>query len=313
MRLSVILTTLFPLWAILAAAIALMWPEPIAAWRPAIVPLLGVVMFGMGLTLAPRDFLAVARRPAVVGLGAALQFSVMPFAGWAVGHALGLPRELLVGLVLVGACPGGTASNVITYLARGDVALSVSLTTVSTVLAVFLTPALTWLYVGQVVPVPVAAMFASIVKVIIVPVAAGVVLNMLLGERLARLRDSFPLISVAAIVVLIAIIVALNAGLFDAVIWTVAAAVILHNAIGLAVGYLVPRLLGHDVRIARTIAIEVGMQNSGLGVALATQFFSAKAALPGALFSIWHNLSGATLAAWWSRRPPPQARDRQPI
>lgn len=303
MRLSLLITTLFPFWALLGVGAALLWPEPIAAGRPAIVPLLGVIMFGMGLTLGPRDFLEVARRPGHVALGTVLQFAVMPLAALCAGLVLALPRDLLVGLVLVGACPGGTASNVICYLARGDVALSITLTTVSTLLAVVLTPALTWLYVGEMVPVPVAAMLLSILKVILAPVAAGVLINRLMGERLNGLRNVFPLISVAAIVVIIAIVVALNAGRVDALVWPLVAAVVLHNAIGLGAGYGIPRLVGYDRQTARTLAIEVGMQNSGLGVALATQFFSAAAALPGALFSVWHNLSGSALAALWSRRP----------
>lgn len=279
-----------------------MWPEPITAWRPAIVPLLGVIMFGMGLTLGPRDFVKVAKRPGHIALGTLLQFAVMPLAAMATGLIFALPRDLLIGLVLVGACPGGTASNVICYLARGDVALSITLTTVSTVLAVVLTPALTWLYVGELVPVPMAAMLLSILKVILAPVAAGVLINRLAGERVNGIKEFFPLISVTAIVVIIAIVVALNAGRVNNLVWPLVAAVVLHNAIGLAAGYGVPRLIGCDRQIARTIAIEVGMQNSGLGVALATQFFSAAAALPGALFSVWHNLSGSALAAWWARR-----------
>ena len=312
MKFSSLLTVLFPLWALLGAGGALMWPETIAAGRPAIVPLLGLAMFGMGLNLAPRDFVAVAKRPYHIALGTALQFGVMPLAGWIVGLALGLPRDLLVGLVLVGACPGGTASNVICYLARGDVALSITLTTVSTVLAVALTPALTWLYIGQFVPVPVVPMLLTILEVILLPVAAGVVLNRLMGSRLGALRDAFPLVSVAAIVVIIAIVVALNAGRVANLAWVVAAAVVLHNGIGLAAGYAVPRLIGWDARLARTIAIEVGMQNSGLGVALATQFFSAAAALPGALFSVWHNLSGAALAALWARKGPQKTTRKAP-
>ncbi len=310
MRLAVFLTTLFPLWALLGVGAAFLWPEAIAAGRSAIVPLLGLVMFGMGLTLAPRDFAAVARRPGRVALGTVLQFGVMPLAGWVVSLGLGLPRDFLVGMVLVGACPGGTASNVICYLARGDVALSITLTTVSTLLAVVLTPALTWLYIGQTVPVPVVAMLLTILKVIVGPVVAGVVLNRLLGDRLGRLTDVFPLLSVAAIVAIIAIVVALNAGRASGLVWPLALAVVLHNGIGLAAGYGVPRLMGYDTRFARTVAIEVGMQNSGLGVALATQFFSAAAALPGALFSVWHNLSGAALAGLWSRRPPSDSTAR---
>jgi len=295
-------TQLFPVWAILLSAAAYRYPDLFLPARGAIVPLLGVVMFGMGLTLTPSNFAEVLRRPAVVGLGVALQYSVMPLVAWLIGHGLGLPPALLAGLVLVGACPGGTASNVICYLARGDVALSITLTTASTLLAVLLTPALTWLYVGQTVPVPVAAMLWSIVKIVLLPVAGGVLVNRAARERLARVQHAFPLISVAAIVIIIAVIVALNRDSLTSIGATAAIAVILHNVVGLTAGYGLSRLLVCDRRTARTLAIEVGMQNSGLGVALALKYFSAAAAVPGALFSVWHNLSGSVLAGWWSRR-----------
>jgi len=298
-----LLVVLFPVWAVIGTALALLWPEYLTPLAPAIVPLLGVVMFGMGLTMTAQDFIEVARRPLLIASGTAMQFGIMPLAAWSVGHALGLPPELLAGLILVGACPGGTASNVITYLARGDVALSISMTTVSTLLAVLMTPALTWLYVGRSVPVPVAPMLLSIFNVVILPVVAGVVINRLWGARLAKVSGSFPAISVAAIVVIIAIVVALNAGRMAELAGPVAIAVVLHNGLGLAGGYGLARLCGFDTRVCRTIAIEVGMQNSGLGVALANQFFSATAALPGALFSVWHNLSGSLLAGYWARRP----------
>ncbi|MCZ6750370.1 MAG: bile acid:sodium symporter family protein [Acidobacteria bacterium] len=305
MRFVDLLVVLFPLWAVVGTAGALVWPDNLTPLRPAIIPLLGVVMFGMGLTLTAREFLEVARRPLLIASGAALQFGIMPFAAWAVGHAMGLQPDLLVGLILVGACPGGTASNVICYLARGDVALSITFTTVSTFLAILLTPALTRLYVGESVPVPVISMLLSILQIVILPVLAGVTVNRFFGARFAFLRGVFPLISVAAIVVIIAIVVALNAGLTAVLAWPLVIAVMLHNSLGLAAGYSLPKLFGLDARISRTFAIEVGMQNSGLGVALATQFFSATAALPGAVFSVWHNLSGSFLAAYWARRPAP--------
>ena len=296
-----LLTSLFPLWAVLASVLAYAAPQLLVPWKPAIVPLLGLVMFGMGMTLTWTSFAEVLRRPAVVLLGTLLQFLIMPAAAWLVGMVLGLPPMIAAGLVLVGSCPGGTASNVVCYLARGDVALSITLTTLSTLLAVLATPALTLLYAGAQVPVPAGLMIVSIAKIVLLPVAAGLILNQIAGEKLASAKHLFPLLSVAAIVVIIAIIVALNhehlAGMGPAV----AVAVALHNGIGLASGFWVPRLLGHDERTCRTLAIEVGMQNSGLGVALAVKYFSAAAALPGALFSIWHNLSGSLLAGWWRR------------
>jgi len=299
------ITLLFPLWALSGALLAFAYPGSLVDLKPWILPLLGLVMFGMGVTLTADQFRDVLRRPGLVALGAAMQFGIMPLAGWAIGHLMGLGPALLAGLVLVGASPGGTASNVICYLARGDVALSITLTTVSTLLAVALTPLLTLLYVGERVPVPAGDMLVSILQVVLIPVALGVLANRVAGPRIAGLRRVFPLVSVAAIVLIIAVIVALNRESLTRLGTAVAAAVVLHNGLGLASGYVLARLLGQDEIRARTLAIEVGMQNSGLAVALAVKYFSATAALPGALFSVWHNLSGAGLAAWWSQRPPP--------
>jgi len=297
------ITRLFPLWALLFSVLALWRPAWFGAAKPAIVPLLGVVMFSMGMTLTWQSFAAVLRRPQRIALGIALQYLVMPFAAWTIALVLGLSPALTAGLVLVGASPGGTASNVVCYLARGDLALSITLTTASTLLAVVATPLLTWVYVGQQVPVPVFEMLLSIVKIVLLPVVLGVAINSLAGRRLEPVKQFFPLLSVAAIVFIIAIVVALNRDNLAQTGVLVALAVLLHNAVGLASGYWLGLRLTGDPRIARTLAIEVGMQNSGLAVALAVQYFSAAAALPGALFSIWHNLSGSALAAVWSRRP----------
>ncbi len=296
------ITQMFPVWAVAFSLWAYVQPELWVVLKPWIVPLLSIVMFGMGLTLTAADFTRVARRPGVVALGTGLQFLIMPLAGWAVARALGLSDILTAGVVLVGCAPGGTASNVICYLARGDVALSITLTTVSTLLAVVATPALTWAYVGEAVQVPVASMMLSVLKIIIAPVVLGGLINTLFGRRLGPVKDAFPVISVAAIVVIIAIIVALNAGEIATLALPVVGAVVAHNLLGLALGYGVATAFGYDVRTRRTLAIEVGMQNSGLAVVLANQYFSAAAALPGAVFSIWHNLSGSALAGHWGRR-----------
>jgi BASS family bile acid:Na+ symporter len=229
-----------------------------------------------------------------------MQFVLMPLIAWLCAKLLQLPPELTVGLVLVGACPGGTASNVITYLARGDVALSITLTSVGTVLSVVATPLLSWLYLGQVVEVPVANMLLSILGVVLLPVAAGTAINTYWGRRLTRVRAAFPLLSVGAIVVIIAIIIGVTAGKLPEVGLAVLAAVVLHNGLGLTAGYWLGRSLRFTPTECRTLAVEVGMQNSGLGVALASQYFGALSTLPGAVFSIWHNLSGSVLAAWWA-------------
>ncbi|UCE88353.1 MAG: bile acid:sodium symporter family protein [Pseudomonadota bacterium] len=295
------LTLLFPLFALVLSAMAFAAPWAFMPLKPAIVPLLGIIMFGMGMTLTAEDFRRVLRRPGVIALGTVLQYTVMPLGAFLVAMALGLPPDLIAGMVLVGSSAGGTASNVICYLARGDVALSITLTMVSTLLAVLATPSLTWLYSGQLVPVPVANMLVSVLKIVVIPVALGATLNTLFGRRLRKLQPAFPLLSMIAIVAIIAIIVALNQGRIAGMGLSVLAAVALHNALGLTAGYWLPRWLGHDKTVCRTLAIEVGMQNSGLSVALAVNHFSVAAALPGAVFSIWHNLSGSLLAAVWGR------------
>ncbi|MES9814058.1 MAG: bile acid:sodium symporter family protein [Candidatus Thiodiazotropha sp.] len=296
------ITRLFPVWALLFSLVAYGEPDLFVDMKPAIVPLLGVVMFGMGMTLTWKNFTDILKKPVVIGFGVLMQYMVMPFAAWLIAVLSGLPPYLMAGLVLVGACPGGTASNVVCFLARGDVALSITLTTASTLLAIIATPILTWLYVGQKVPVPVASMLWSIFKIVLLPVTLGVLVNTLFGRKLGAFKHIFPLLSVLAIVVIIAIIVALNRSNLANMGIAIALAVIMHNLLGLAGGYWVPKLLGWDERVCRTLAIEVGMQNSGLGVALAVKYFSVAAALPGALFSIWHNLTGSMLAGYWSRR-----------
>lgn len=297
-----LLTGLFPLWALLGSLLAWMMPDWFTQLKPAIVPLLGLVMFGMGMTLTGRDFLNVLQRPFPVLLGVAMQFLLMPFAAWALAVGAGLPPQLAVGLILVGCSPGGTASNVICYLARGDVALSITLTTASTLLAVLATPLLTLFYAGETVPVPALDILITVFKIIFLPVMLGVLANQYFHRALSPVRKVFPLLSVLSIVLIIMIIVALNHDTLANVASGLAAVVVLHNAVGLLVGYWLPRWLGRDERECRTLAIEVGMQNSGLAVALAVKYFSVTAALPGALFSIWHNLSGSLLAGLWRRQ-----------
>ncbi|MFQ5658939.1 MAG: bile acid:sodium symporter family protein [Gammaproteobacteria bacterium] len=298
-------TTLFPVSAIAVAILSFLQPHILSPYGSAIIPLLGVVMLGMGMTLRPENFLQICARPKLIALGVSLQFLVMPLIAYVVGIVLGLQEALLVGLVLVGSCPGGTASNVICYLARGDVALSITLTTTSTILAVLFTPLLTWFYIGERVPVPVLEMMLNIFLIILLPVTTGVLVNHYLGRHLGIVKRIFPTISVFAIILIIGIIVALNKAQILMVAWPVLAAVFWHNILGLACGYLLARLFRLDGKICRTLAIEVGMQNSGLGVALAHGYFAAMtmATLPGAIFSIWHNISGSLLAGYWSRKP----------
>jgi len=294
----------FTLVVLALAALAYANPAPFAAAGGAIVPLLMVVMLGMGLTLAPGDFAAIARAPRLVVLGVLLHYTVMPAAAWLVIRLLDLDAETAVGVVLVGSTSAGTASNVISFLARGNVALSVTMTACSTLLAVVMLPAIAWLLIGRTVTVPAGEMMRAVAEVAVGPVLLGMLLRRLLGVRVARLEPAFPLLSALAIAVAIAVIVGLNAPRLASAAPAVLAAVVLHNSIGLAAGYGLARLARADEASARTIAIEVGMQNSGLAVAIALKLFTPAAALPGALFSVWHNLSGSALAAFWSRRPP---------
>lgn len=294
-------TKLFPLWAILLSTLAYLAPTLFTPLKPSLFFLLGLVMFGMGMSLKANDFLLIFKSPKPILLGLLLQFLCMPFFAWGLSTWLQLPLALASGMVLVGASPGGTASNVICYLAKGNVALSIAITTFSTVLAVIATPALSLLYLGKQVDVPAMKMLMDIVKIIILPVTAGIIVNQLFGRLLGAARQIFPLISVFAIVLIIAIIVALNHSRLGSIGILLVSAVALHNALGLLAGYWLPRAFGMDQRTSKTLAIEVGMQNSGLAVALAVKYFSPAAALPGALFSLWHNLTGSLLASFWSR------------
>jgi BASS family bile acid:Na+ symporter len=292
---------LFPVWAILFSTIAYYFPNQFIALKPSIIYLLAIIMLGMGSTLKIDDFIKLRSFKLLILIGLILQFTIMPLSAWIISLGFGLSLPLLTGMLLVGTCPGGTASNVICYLANGNVALSLALTSSSTLLAVIATPLLTWLYLGQSVEVPVISMMLTILKVIIIPVGLGMLLNHFLGNKLEGALKVFPSISILSICLLIAIIIALNQSRLQNIAFVVMAAVILHNSIGLFSGYIASRLLGFENKIARTMAIEVGMQNSGLAVALASQYFQPISALPGAVFSIWHNLSGSILATIWSR------------
>lgn len=294
------ITKLFPIWAILFSILAYFYNGFFAVFKSAIVPLLTVVMFGMGMTLKWENFREIFKSPLLILLGVSLQYIVMPGTAYLISVLLNLSPVMMAGVVLVGCSPGGTASNVITYLAKGNVALSITLTLTSTVLAVAFTPFFSWFILNHVVPVPAGEMFLNILQIVLIPVLIGTGINSFFSNKIAKIRNIFPLISTLAIVFIIAIIVALNKSKIDEISLIIVAAVILHNLTGLSFGYFVPKLFKYDKKVCRTLSIEVGMQNSGLSVALAVKFFSVAAALPGAIFSIWHNLSGSVLAAWWS-------------
>lgn len=293
----------FAVLVLLGGVVGLLAPDPTAALAPAIPVILGVIMFGMGLTLRLGDFAIVVRRPQAVVVGVVAQFLVMPLIGWAVGTAFGLAPALLVGMVLVGASPGGTASNVVVYLARGDVALSVAMTSLSTLLAPLLTPLLVLWLAGSSLPVDAVGLFMSIVQIVLVPVIAGLLVRVLASRWVERLLPVLPLVSVTGIVVAVTAVVGANVDTLLTSGVLLALAVIAHNVIGLMLGYGAARAVGLDTAARRAVSVEVGMQNSGLAASLATTHFTALAALPAALFSVWHNMSGSLVAMYWARRP----------
>ncbi|WP_375056860.1 bile acid:sodium symporter family protein [Zobellella sp. DQSA1] len=302
---------LFPLWALLLSVLAFLQPELFFGIRGQIIPLLTIIMLCMGLTLSLRDFRNVLTNKKALLVGVVLQFSVMPMVALLIAWLFGFDAELTVGMLLVGSVAGGTSSNVMCYLAKGDTALSISMTAVSTLAGVVLTPILVALLVGQTVDVPVQSMLVSLLQVVVAPVVLGVVLNYLAHGLIRRIEPVLPLLSMLAIVLIIAIVVALNAEKMAQIGAVVALAVILHNSCGLLLGYGITALLGFDRKTCRTIAFEVGLQNSGLATALAMKFFTPAAALPGTLFSVWHNISGSLLAGYWAKKPLAEDAERK--
>lgn len=295
------------------AMIALAFPNAFLLLRPTLINyLLGVVMFGMGLTLNLHDFRIVFSRPKDVITGCLAQFTIMPLLAWALAWVFRLDEALALGVVLVGCCPGGTASNVITYLAKGDLALSVGMTGVSTLLAPLLTPLLTWALAGKSIHVDVASMILSILWVVILPIIVGLLVKWLWPKFTEEATDYLPAFSTIAIALIVAIVISANADKLLAGGLIIVLVVVLHNICGLGLGYLIGHLLGLASQKKRAISIEVGMQNSGLASSLAATHFAAYplATIPGAIFSVWHNLSGAAVAYLYRRRTRPSISTR---
>ncbi|KUL39368.1 Bile acid:sodium symporter [Streptomyces sp. NRRL F-4489] len=294
--------TVFPLLVLAAGGLGLALPATFAPGKPAVPYLLGVIMFCMGLTMTSRDFESVAKRPWAVGLGLVAHYVIMPGLGWGIAHLLGLPPELAVGVILVGCAPSGTASNVVTFLARGDVALSMSVATVSTLLAPLVTPYLVLLLAGHILHVEAGPMVVDILKTVLLPVAAGLLVRRLAAGLVRRCLPALPWLSAGTVGVIVLIVVAGSAGTLKDAAGVVLLAVVLHNGFGLALGYASGRAARLGPAASRAMAFEVGMQNSGLAASLAATYFSPLTALPAAVFSVWHNLSGALVAAWLNRR-----------
>ena len=289
---------------LLSAVLALLTPGTFSGIKPSVInPLLGLVMFGMGMALRFDDFRIVFSRPRDIAIGCLAQYTVMPLLAWVLSRLFALDDALTVGVILVGCCPGGTASNVITYLAKGDLALSVGMTATSTVLAPFVTPLLVWLLVGQTVDVEVVGMLLSIFWVVILPIVAGLVAKWLWPKFTERATAYLPALSSLAICAIVLIIISANASKLLAGGLIIILVVMLHNLSGLSIGYLIGRMLHLPSAKRKAISIEVGMQNSGLASSLATLHFAAypMATIPGAVFSVWHNISGAVVARFYAR------------
>jgi BASS family bile acid:Na+ symporter len=292
------------LWAILIAVAAYLTPDSFRPLLPHVTALLTVVMFGLGITLTFADFRRVIVRPAPVIAGVVIHYIVMPFAAWLIAHALRMQPDLTTGMILVGSVASGTGSTLMVFLAGGDVALSVTIAAMSTLVGIVATPLLTRFYVDATVPVDVGGMLISILQIVALPIAAGLLLNQFVPRLVKRITPVLPLVSIVAILAIIGAVVAGSQASIASVGPLVLVAVVMHNGLGLLGGYWGGRLLGFEENVCRTLALEVGMQNSGLAATLGKLYFSPLAALPGALFSVWHNLSGSILAGYWSGRDP---------
>jgi len=288
---------------LIVTAVALILPASFKWATPHVSILLGVVMFGMGMTLKPEDFREIFRRPRDVLIGLLAQFTIMPLLAFVLVKVFNLPAEIAAGVILVGTCPGGTASNVMTYLAKGDLALSVSMSMASTILAPIVTPLLTWLLAGAWINVSFVGMMISIVQVVVAPIVLGLLVKQLFADFVKRVTEILPLVSIVAILLILGGVVSVNSEKILQTGLIVMIVVVLHNLCGYGLGYCAAKVFGMNTAKTKAISIEVGMQNSGLAVSLAMTHFSAAAAIPGAIFSVWHNISGSIAANYMSRQP----------
>jgi bile acid:Na+ symporter, BASS family len=299
----------FTIWVFAAAAAGMFYPDYITDigsynTEGLIVPLVQVIMFGMGTALSVRDFVGVVKMPKGVFIGLMCQFIIMPITGVTLALSFGFPAEIAAGVVLIGSSPSGVASNVMTFLARGNLALSVTLTTVATLTAPLMTPFLMQTFAGQFVPIVFYDMMISIFNMIIIPVAAGLIFNRIFRGKAQWLHDAMPTISMAGIVLILAIIIAAGRDNLINIGMLLIGASIIHNAVGYFLGYWGCRLFKMDEKSCRTIAFEVGMQNGGLASGIAADMGrAATMGLAPAIFGTWMNISGSFLANFWRRRP----------
>lgn len=302
--LSAFMQKTFALWVLFFAILALGFPEAFVWLKSYIAIMLGIIMFGMGMTMTPADFKGVAQQPKAVLIGVFAQFIIMPALAYLLCLLLHLPTDIAIGVILVGCCPGGTASNVITYMAKGNTALSIACTSVSTLLAPLLTPSIFYLLASQWIEINASSMFISILQVVLIPICLGLIMRALFKQKVERSIQIMPMISVVAIVLIVAAIIAASKAAILQSGLLVLAVVVLHNTLGYLFGFGVAHFFKLNYADCKAVAVEVGMQNSGLGVALATVHFAASplTALPSAIFSLWHNISGPALASYWAAK-----------
>jgi BASS family bile acid:Na+ symporter len=301
-RISTAAGNTFIIWVLLFTALAMVFPGGFTWIGPYISILLGIIMFGMGLTLSVEDFKAVFKQPFAVFVGVAAQYIIMPGIAYLLAVGLNLPPELAVGVILVGCCPGGTASNVMTYLAKGNIALSLAVSAVATLVSPILTPALIYLLASQWLPVDGKDMLISTIQIVLVPIILGIFFKWLLKDKAEEGAKVLPLVSVIGIVGVISAVVAGNKDQILESGLLMLGVVILHNLVGLVLGFFISKVCKFPYSDQKAIAIEVGMQNSGLAAALATAHFSPLTAVPSAIFSVWHNISGPLVATYWSKK-----------
>lgn len=291
----------FALFVLGAAVVSYYQPDLVIWVTPYISYFLGIIMFGMGMTLNRSDFAAVFKQPKDVIIGVCAHYLIMPLVAFALCLIFQLPGDVAVGVILIGCCPSGTASNVMCYLAKGDVALGVSIGAVSTLIAPIMVPLILWLLAGHWLKIPTGSLFVSVIEIVILPIILGVLIHSFFGNKVKKVTEALPLVSTLLIILLASGVVAANSThLLAAGTLILIPIVILHNLLGFTLGFFFSRLLGMNQPKSHAVTFEVGMQNSGLGVTLAMAFFSPIAAIPGTLFSVWHNISGSVLASYWA-------------
>jgi len=295
-------TKLLVVWVLLAVAVGYLWPQALVGLKNYTDWLFALTMFGIGAVLTLKDFEPVSKSPHSVLLGTLAQFGIMPLLGFTIAKLLNLPPELALGVIMVGSVPGAMASNVISYLAKADVAFSIALTSTSTLLSPLLTPTFVYLLGKTYIEIKFWPMFLSIIKMVILPLALGMWVRYTLKEKLDEFVKVFPALSTVFIAFICGLVVALNRDYLAGVTFLIFAAVFLHNFFGLLLGYGAGILYRFDRKRRRTLAIEVGMQNAGLGAVLALKHFSYRSAVPPALFAVWCIITASILAEFWGRK-----------